>query len=167
MNITTETIFWTQVASIIAYVVALFVVYRVLVEQKDATIQLKQEHIAYLKEQLVEAKSQSPDVLAQKLTSRMTLYEEEFRRLEQDNSSTQDQFKANEAELKQALLEAEELTKKMNDARKLLGGFFCPDCGLGLLESSCRSVSGVNHEYKEFLCGYKIVNGAVVGDCIV
>jgi len=77
MSITTETIFWTQVASIIAFVVALFVLYRLLVEQKDATIYLQKENIAYLKDQLTDAKLQSPDVLAQSLSSRVELYKDE------------------------------------------------------------------------------------------
>lgn len=63
--ITTETIFWTQIASIVGFVVALFALYRLLVDQKDATIQLQKENIAFLKDQLAEAKLQSPDVLAQ------------------------------------------------------------------------------------------------------
>ena len=71
--ITTETVFWTQVASIIGFVAALFVLYRVLVEQKDATIQLQKENISYLKDQLTEAKLQSPDVLAQSLASRVKI----------------------------------------------------------------------------------------------
>lgn len=70
MIITTETVFWTQVASFITFVVALFILYRILVEQKEATIQLQKENIAYLKDQLTDAKSQSPDSLAQSLSTR-------------------------------------------------------------------------------------------------
>jgi len=58
--ITTETIFWTQIASIVGFVVTLFVLYRLLVDQKDATIQLQKENISFLKDQLADAKSQSP-----------------------------------------------------------------------------------------------------------
>ena len=63
--ITTETIFWTQIASITGFVVALFALYRLLVDQKEATIQLQKENIVFLKDQLADAKLQSPDVLAQ------------------------------------------------------------------------------------------------------
>ena len=65
-----ESVFWTQVASFITFVVALFILYRLLVEQKEATIQLQKENIAYLKDQLTDAKSQSPDSLAQSLSTR-------------------------------------------------------------------------------------------------
>lgn len=68
---TIEAIFLTQIASIIVFVVALFVLYRVLVEQKDATIQLQKENIAYIKDQLVEAKSQSPEIIVQSLSVRV------------------------------------------------------------------------------------------------
>lgn len=171
--ITTETVFWTQVASIIAFVVALFVLYRVLVEQKDATIQLQKENIAYLKDQLTEAKSKSPDVLAQSLASRVKLFEEELKRLEQDKSSTQEQLKAKEAELNQARGEAEELTKKVLRARELLSDFLCPHCGAPLAERAYHSESveyqgremDVDHEYMAFECGYEIVDGEVRGEC--
>jgi type II secretory pathway component PulM len=72
--ITTELIFWTQIASVIGFVVLLFVLYRLLVDQKDATIQLQKENILYLKDQLADAKQQSPDVLAQSLAARNFAY---------------------------------------------------------------------------------------------
>lgn len=173
MSITTETIFWTQIGSIIAFVFALFVLYRVLVEQKDATIQLQKENIAYLKDQLTEAKTQSPDVLAQSLASRVRYFEEELKRLEQDKSSTQEQVKAKETELKQAREEAEELTKRVLHARELLSDFLCPHCGAPLSERAYQSESveyhgreiDVDHEYTAYDCGYVIVDGEVRGEC--
>lgn len=138
---TIETLFWTQVGSIVAFIVALFILYRLLVEQKDATSQVQKENIAYLKDQLVEAKSQSPDVLAQKLSNRVKLFEEEVKRLDEDKSSTQEQVKAKEAELKQAREEAEQLTKKVLHARELLSDFLCPHCGAPLAERAYHSES--------------------------
>ena len=63
-----EIIFLTQIASIIAFIVVLFVLYRVLVSQKDATIELLKEENTYLKEQLETAKENTPDKLAKKLS---------------------------------------------------------------------------------------------------
>lgn len=171
--ITTETIFWTQLSSIIAYVVALFVLYRLLVEQKDSTIQLQKENIAYLKDQLTEAKSQTPDVLAQVLASRVKLFEEELKRLEQDKYSTQEQVKAKEDELNRAREKAEELTKKVIHARELLSDFLCPHCGAPLAERAYHSDSveyqgreiDVDHEFKAFECGYEIVDGEIRHAC--
>lgn len=171
--ITTETVFWTQITSIIAFVVALFVLYRVLVEQKDATIQFQKENIAHLKDQLTEAKSQSPDVLAQSLSNRVKRFEEEFKRLEQDKSSTQEQIEAKEVELNQAREDAEELTKKVLHARELLSDFLCPHCGAPLAERAYHSEIvehqgreiDADHEYTVFECGHEIVDGEARGEC--
>lgn len=170
---TIEIIFWTQIASIVGFVVASFILYRLLVEQKDATIQVQKENIAYLKDQLTEAKAQSPDVLAQRLASRVKLFEEEVKRLEQDKSSTQEQVNAKEVELNRARKEAEELTRKVLLARELLSDFLCPRCGAPLAEKACHSESveyqgreiDVDHEYAAFECGYEIVDGEIRGEC--
>lgn len=52
-----DAIFYTQLASIIVYISALFVVYRVLVHQKDATIELLREKNSWLHEQLETSKA--------------------------------------------------------------------------------------------------------------
>lgn len=171
--ITTGTIFWTQIVSIIGFILALFVLYRILVEQKDATIQLQKENIAYLKDRLAGAKGQSPDILAQNLASRVKLLEEELNRLEQDKTTTEEQFKAKEAELKQTREEAEDLTKKVLHARELLSDFLCPHCGAPLAERAYHSEPvwyqgrelDVEHEYVCFECGFEIVDGEVRGLC--
>lgn len=170
---TIETIFWTQIASIVGFLVALFVLYRLLVEQKEATIQTQKENIAYLKDQLVEAKSQSPDILAQKLANRVKLFEEEVKRLENDKSSTEEQIKAKELELHRARAEAENLTKQVLSARELLSDFQCPSCGAPLAEKAYHSELveyqgreiDIDHEYTVFECGYEIVDGEVRGAC--
>ncbi len=165
--ITTETIFWTQIASIIGFVVALFVLYRLLVDQKDATIQLQKENIAFLKDQLADAKLQSPDVLAQSLAGRVKYFEEELKRLGQDKTATEEQVAAKEAELNQARGEAEALTKKILHARELLHDFLCPHCGAPLVERAYHSEMleyqgreiDVDHDWSSFECGLEIVDG--------
>ena len=171
--ITTDTIFWTQIGSAIAFITALFGLYRVMVQQKDATIQLQKENIAFLKDQLAEAKAQSPDALAQSLAGRVKLLEEELKRIEQDKSSTQEQIQAKEAELKEARLRAEELTKKIVHARELLKDFLCPYCGAPLTERTYQWESveykgreiDVDHEYVAFDCGYELVDGKERNKC--
>ena len=165
--ITAETIFWTQIASIIGFVVALFVLYRLLVEQKDATIQLQKENISFLKDQLADAKLQSPDILAQILAGRVKLFEEELMRLGQDKTSTEKQVATKEAELEQARSEAEALTKKILHARELLHDFLCPHCGAPLIERAYHSEMveyqgreiDVDHDCSIFECGREIVDG--------
>jgi DNA repair exonuclease SbcCD ATPase subunit len=170
---TIETVFWTQIGSIIGFVVALFVLYRVLVEQKDATIQLQKEKIDYLKDQLADAKSKSPDVLAESLTKRVSSLEGELRRLEQDKTANADQIKEKETELAAARAEAEELSKQIRHARALLKDFLCPYCGAPMTEKAYQYESveyqgrelDVDHEYMAFECGYEVVDGEIRGLC--
>ncbi len=134
--ITTQTIFWTQMASLIAFVVALFVLYRLLVSQKDATIELQKENISFLKSQLDEAKSQTPDALAQSLGARIKLVQEELRRYEQDKSITQEQVKAKEAELFRIRQLVDEQKKTIIRARRLIDPIHCPYCRADLVIST-------------------------------
>ena len=165
--ITTETVFWTQIASILAFIAALFVLYRILVEQKEATIQLQKENIAFLKDRLAEAKLQSPDVLAQSLSGRVKLLENELKRLEADKSSTSEQVKAKEAEVAGARADAEELTKQVLHAQKLLSDYLCPHCGAPLVELTYHSEMveyegreiDVDRDWSAFECGLEIVDG--------
>lgn len=165
--ISTETIFWTQIASIVGFVVALFVLYRLLVDQKNATIQLQKENISFLKDQLADAKLQSPDILAQSLAGRVKLFEEELKRLGQDKTATEEQVEAKEAELAQARGEAEALTKKILHARELLRDYLCPHCGAPLVEKAYHSEMleyqgrelDVDHEWSSFECGLEIIDG--------
>ena len=170
---TIEIMFWTQIASIIAFVVTLSVLYRILVEQKDATIQLQKENIGYLKDRLADAKPQSPDQIAQILSNRIKLLDDELKRLTEDKSSTHERVEAKEAELRQARQDAEELTKQVTSARRLLNGFLCPKCEAPLSEKTYRWESvrhegrgiEVIHECTSFACGHEIVDGEVVSDC--
>ena len=63
MTLTTETI--PCISAIFGFVGTLFVLYRLLCQRKDATIQLLNERIAALKDKAEDLKSQAPDVLAQ------------------------------------------------------------------------------------------------------
>ncbi|WP_426993358.1 hypothetical protein [Methylomonas sp. CM2] len=163
----------TQIGSIITYVIALFVLYRVLVEQKDATIQNLKEQINSLKDQLVDARSQSPDVLAQNLANRIKLLEQELERLQHDKSASQEQVKAKEMELNQVRAEAANLSEKVQQARKSLSDFLCPHCGARLIEKSYPSElvwsgnKGTCYEYEltVFECGYAVQDGEMIKEC--
>jgi len=173
--ITNETIFFTQIVSIVGFLVTLFWLYRLLVEQKDATIQLQRANIAFLNDKLVDAKLQSPDVLAQSLAGRVKLFEEELMRLEHDKSSTAQQITAKEAELTCARTEAEALTKKIIHARELLRDYLCPHCGAPLVEKVYHSEPveyqgrelDIDHDCSTFDCGYEIVDGLERHPCKV
>jgi predicted nuclease with TOPRIM domain len=171
--ITTTTIFWTQISSILVFVGASFALYRTLVQQKDATIQLLKENIAFLKDKLAEAKSQTPDILAQNLASRVKLLEEELRRIEKDKSSTQEQVDQKENELRLTRDKAKELAQKILHAQEMLLEFMCPKCGAPLVRRSTHTELvehegrdlDVDHEHIAFECGFELVDGNEVGKC--
>jgi len=163
--ITTETIFWAQIGSIIGFLLTLFALYGLLVRQKDATIELQKENIAYLKDQLADAKAQSPDVLAESLTKRVSWFEDELRRLNQDKIANADQIKEKEAELAAARTKAEELAKQVLHAHELLDDFLCPYCGAPLAEKAYQTTDYGDGEYLAFQCGYEVVDCEVRGEC--
>ncbi len=96
---TIETVFYTQVGSILAFLVSLFVLYRLLVSSKDATIETLKEQINFLKTRIETLTEQSPDVLLQRIKERATLLEEEL--------------KASEKEKEPLTAEIEELKRKI------------------------------------------------------
>ena len=171
--ITVEAIFWTQIISIIGFVVVLFLLYRVLVQQKDATIQLQKENITFLKDKLSHAENQTPDVLARSLADRARLLEEELKRLKEEDTSTSEQIAVKENELAQAREEAEDLTKQIIHARELLKDFLCPHCGAPLIERAYHTELteyegheiDVDHDWSVYECGLELVDGAERHPC--
>jgi len=76
-----ETLFYTQVTSIIAFVVVIFVLYRLLVEQKDATITALKEKSSLLERELEIAKQSSSDTLLDRLSKRVDISDKELKKL--------------------------------------------------------------------------------------
>ncbi len=75
---TNEIIFITQLGQIIAFIGSMFVLYRLLVSQKDAVIELLKEKNSLLKEQLEEAQKHTPDKLARILSERIHILTDEL-----------------------------------------------------------------------------------------
>ena len=73
-----ETLLYTQLASLVAYIGSLFGLYTLLVKQKDSVIELLKEKNTFLLEQLARADSNSPDLLAEKLSKRIEILSEEL-----------------------------------------------------------------------------------------
>jgi DNA repair exonuclease SbcCD ATPase subunit len=168
-----DVLFWTQIASIVAFVFALFGLYRLLAEQKDATIQLLRETIAAVKDQLAEARRTTPDVLAQTLSSRVKLLDAELTRISGDHGTSQEQVQKAEAELKAVRQQAEDLAKQVRTAYELLEDYSCPHCGAPLSErlhySEATHYRGremdIDHEYVSYECGYSERDGEAEGEC--
>ena len=168
-----DVIFWTQIASIVAFVFSIFGLYRLLVDQKDATIQLLKETVGTLKDQLSEARNSTPDILAQSLSGRVKSLEGELERLSQDKNANQELVHTKEEELRATRQKAEELTKQVSLARDLLNDFLCPHCGAALSAREYHSESveyqgrelDVDHEYSEYECGYSVIDGKPNSPC--
>ena len=77
-----ETIFYTQIASIFAFIVALFVLYRILVQSKDATIEMQKSQISFLDTKIKDLSETSPDILLQRFEKRTTLLTDELEKAE-------------------------------------------------------------------------------------
>ncbi len=82
---TLETIFITQLTSIIGFIVVLFVLYRILVATKNATIESLKQQISLQGQKLSDYENQEPDILIQVLQRRTEALEQELKEREQAN----------------------------------------------------------------------------------
>lgn len=162
-----EVIFWTQIITIVGFIGSLFVLYRVLVSTKDATIELLREKTKSLEDQLKDAKESSPDVLAERYSKRVKLLTEELERLSADQDKNEVAIHEKEIQLENARDELLQLEEQLERAREFMGEFFCPHCKAPmtvrefhseLVEYGGRELD-VDHEYTEFECGYAIADG--------
>lgn len=110
-----ETIFLTQVSTIIGFIIALFVLYRVLVKQKDSTIEALKEKNHYLELLLMEAEKKSPDILIETVSNRVRILTEEIERLNQDSEKNELLIEEKEKELS---LSKNELVSKLDSIER-------------------------------------------------
>jgi hypothetical protein len=140
-----NTIFYTQIASIIAFITSLFVLYRLLVEQKDATIQLLKEKTQWLQQQVDSLKESHPDTLLDNLEKRLRLTTEELVRLNQDKESNVLSIQKKEHEVQDLVSQIEDLKSRVDE---------CPICQSPLVILG----PGGEDEYKAYECGYSLGN---------
>ncbi len=159
---TNEIIFITQIASIISFIGALFILYRVLISQKDATIELLKEKNTFLKEQLDISQKNTPDNLAKILSERIHILQEEIDRLSKDQESNKDRIAKKEKYL-------QKLEKQLAEIQEIASEYFCPHCKSRLVVQEYHSepyeYGDIDHEYIAFECGYSIVDGKENSPC--
>lgn len=171
MNI--EVLFYTQVGSILAFIAALFVLYKVLVSQKDATIQLLKEKALFLENQLFHAEKQKPDALAKSLSERVDSLNKEIERLSSDKEKNQSLISQKEKELESVKEEADELSRQISNAHELMSEYFCPHCKSPMAERTFHSElveyqgrdHDIDHEYVAFECGLTLHDGEESSSC--
>lgn len=165
---TNETIFGMQLASIIVYLGALFAIYRMLVAQKDAIIQLLNERIKSHEQKIQDLETQSPDALASALSSRIEIALKEIERLKEDGGKHQEEIKVKEEELLK-------LKDRLNDLSSLIhdSELVCPYCGSPLITRTCYPIYGhvggremeADEEYVEYECGLSVRGGNEESPC--
>jgi len=166
-------IFVAQIFSILAYVGTLFGLYRLLVSQKDATIEALKEQNNLLKEQLDIAKAESPSALAERLSKRVRLLEEELGRLAEDQDRNEQQIKEKERELIQVQSELEQYRVELEEAREILSEYGCPYCGAMLTAMEYYPDTAIvggreidfEHESVSYECGLTIRDGKEDSPC--
>ena len=163
-----EVIFYTQLASLVVFVVALFGIYRLLVEQKDSVIQLLKERIADKDAKLQELESQTPDALATALSSRIEITLKEVNRLKADGDKHKEEIETKEQKL-------HALKQRLNGLSALIldSDLVCKKCGAPLNQRSFFPIHGhiggreveAEGEYVEYECGLALRDGKVVSPC--
>jgi len=143
VDMSNEIIFFTQIASIISFIGALFLIYRTLVSQKDATIQLLKEQIIDLKDKLTEARNSSPDNLSEMLSKRIQIYEAELTKLKEDKNSDKCLINKIEERLKIAREESIKLETINNKIENIQNEIEC-----------LRSEVNIDEDYIKEIYGY-------------
>ena len=85
-------IFVTQLGSVLVYIGIALWLYRLLVTQKEATIEAKDSTIENLQIQLQQAESKIPDTLVTLLENRLKVSQKELERLKHDKDKSSDKI---------------------------------------------------------------------------
>lgn len=158
MAMTNEIIFYTQLSSIVIFIIALFTIYRVLVEQKDGVIQLLKERLVDKDEQIAALKAQTPDALASALNDRIKVTQDEIGRLKADGDMHRKEIESKEEEL-------QGIQDKLSSLSDLIreSDLVCPECGDPLMRRHVYTIYGgpdgdseADVEFVEYQCGLAI-----------
>jgi hypothetical protein len=163
-----DTIFYMQLASVVVFVIALFGIYRLLVDQKDSIIQLLKERLANNEAKVKDLESQTPDALATALSSRIEIALKEVARLKADGDKHSEEVQGKETELRALRQRLRALSALIADS-----DLVCNKCGAPLNQRSYYPLYGhiggreveAEGEYKEYECGLAIQDGQQVSPC--
>lgn len=150
-----EVLFYTQIASIIGFIIALFSLYNLLVRQKDSVIELLKERINLLEKK-------SPDALIESLHSRVEITKAEIDRLKNDSESHSDEIKKKEKELHDTRGKLDSLMNLLEEHELI-----CPECKSPLLQRHFQTIHGyvggreveADIEIVEYECGLVLEDG--------
>lgn len=152
-----EVLFYTQLISALGYVAAAFVLYRLLVAQKDAVIELLKERNKVLSDRISDLETQSPDALVDSLARRVDVAKNEIAELSKDSANHKDEIGRKELELNELKERLDELTALIKDT-----DLVCPTCQAPLTRRDFHTIYGevggreveADIEFTEYACGY-------------
>lgn len=132
----------------------------------------------WLEKQVNELRNYTPDVLAQRLSERLRILNEELERLSADNKTSREVIQNKESELDEVKGEIYNLQYQIQRAEDFLQlvsdlGLMCPQCGAPLItkeihyelvEYGGRELD-IDHEIIVYDCGREIVDGETTSEC--
>ncbi len=165
---TNDTIFYTQIISVVVFILALFGIYRSLVSQKDGVIELLREQLKQQDNKIRELEAQSPDVLAKTLSERIEIAVKEIERLKLDGDKHKEKIEEKEKELKKSKEQLSALAELITDT-----DLVCPHCNAPLSQRAYYPVYGyvngreveADAEYSEYECGLVTRDGVEESPC--
>lgn len=163
-----EVIFGTQIGSIVLFLGALFGIYRTLVAQKDAVIQLLKERITVQEQKIRDLESHTPDALATALSARIEVALKEIERLKEDGGKHQDEIKQKEYNLQRLKWQRDELLSVIRE-----NDLACHHCGSPLIRRDYCPITGFSdgHEVDavveciDYECGLSTRDGKEISSC--
>src|SRR5690606_20845985 len=102
--------------------------YRLLISQKDAVIELLKERLTAETAKVEQLKTQTPDALVNALNSRVQIMNGELDRLKHDGNTTAEVIARKEQELNSVREQLLKLSELIEDS-----DLVCPDCSAPLL----------------------------------
>ncbi len=163
-----DVIFYVQLASVVIFVIALFGVYRLVVQQKDSVIQLLKERLREKDGKIEGLESRTPDALATALSSRIRVAIDEIDRLKADGDKHKEEIRMKEEQLQLVRERLDNLSALIAET-----DLICKKCGAPLSERSFYPISGyvggreveAQGEYVEYQCGLALREGIEVSPC--
>ena len=163
-----EVIFFTQIASIVVFILALFGIYKSLVSQKDGVIELLREQLRQKESKILDLQAQSPDVLAKTLAERIEIAVKEIERLKIDGDKHKEEIVKKEKELNKSKEQLSALSELISDT-----DLVCPHCNSPLSQRAYYPIYGeingreveADEEYSEYECGLVVRGGREESPC--
>ena len=163
-----DVIFFTQIVSIVVFILALFGIYRSLVAQKDGVIELLREQLKAQEKKVKDLESQTPDALASALSERIEISVKEIERLKGAGDKHKEEIEKKEAELHSVQGRLSVLVELIQET-----DLVCPKCGAPLSRREFYPIYGyvdgrevdAEGEYTVYECGLALKDCEEVSPC--